>query len=248
MSAELNRLRNLRKLLETMAYDIVNMSIYWKMNNIESDHELGYPSLKEQLDFTTATLFKCDMDEKGLRPVLGVGAVEKATWTYALLYDVCEAKGLVKREHPEDDFKIADAFDNGRFIGWEVCFFETLSQVREYIKRNSQYSNFSIYKGFTKLKSCCWEYCEAYQHFLNGNRVKTEELCFSCILKDFHKVMEQLSDAEEVEVQDFKVADAPTCCEFCDFKDLSRFHEPCHSCNDAMRRNLIRQGQLKIIE
>ena len=109
-----------------------------------------------------------------MKPVVGEGKVEMVHWVFALLYDVSEARGLVKREHPEDGFKIADAFADGRFIGWEVRFFDALDEVEQYIKQHPEYSDYSLYKGFKKLpfkygyyegvKRVCCNWLDYYEH------------------------------------------------------------------------------------
>ena len=151
MQSDMVRWRNLRRLLEAMSYDIVAMEKYWKLNNAEADVPESWPTLQEQLAFADNTFFKCNMNDQVLAPVIGEGSVERVSWQFALLYDVCEARGLVKRDHPEDDFKIVGAFDNKRFIGWEVRFFDALDEVEQYIKQHPEYSDFSLYKGFKKL-------------------------------------------------------------------------------------------------
>jgi len=174
MRSDMAKWRNLRRLLELMSYDIVAIEKYWKLNNAESDVSESWPTLQEQTDFTDSTFFKCYMDRQTLKPVVGEGKVEMVHWVFALLYDVSEARGLVKREHPEDGFKIADAFADGRFIGWEVRFFDALDEVEQYIKQHPEYSDYSLYKGFKKLpfkygyyegvKRVCCNWLDYYEH------------------------------------------------------------------------------------
>lgn len=154
MSIEVERVneRNFRRLLEMLSEDIVAMEIYWKLNNREAEVEYTWPSLAERLRFVEDTLSRCDMDINGMRPVSGRGTVGSIDWIYALLYDVCEARELVKRDGPEEDFQIAAAFTDGRFVGWEVRFFSEAEAAKAYMNSHPEYSSYSLYKKFRKVE------------------------------------------------------------------------------------------------
>jgi len=139
-----------RRLLEAMSEDIVKMEINWKMESPEAEVESVWPTLTMRLAFVESALNHTDWDTEGVRPVEGEGKTVLIRWNWALLFDVCGVRGLVHREHPDDSFDIKDAFFEGRFIGWEVRFFDTFDEVEAFIREHWEYEQISLYHCFRK--------------------------------------------------------------------------------------------------
>lgn len=143
--------RRLRKLLEVLSEDILEMGLFWRTNSVDFEMDPIWPTLKMREEFVESIYFHCDMSESVLSPSANEGVVEDVFWTFALLMDTCEARGLVSRMHPEEDFRVKDAFVGDCFVGWEVRFFQTFSEVEKFVKEHPEYSKYSLYFDYRKL-------------------------------------------------------------------------------------------------
>lgn len=364
--------KDLRRLIELMSKDIVEMSIFWQLNSITGDDELGYPSLSGMLKFVNDSMEHINVDEHGIIPVKDKGFIDYESmdsidwnWKFALLYDVCKARVLCKLNDKEGDYHIEPAYTEGRFIGWEVKFFNTAEEVEQFIKDNPDFDFYSLYTRRRKLpfkfgyydgskkiyctqttynnktntfievdnlykitvqgavdyviaededylaRCCglmvkefetdniayywcpvvietrhktlnanvytfrpeeykfsleyenvevpieekatlCWQYCAAYMDYQIGERVKDEDLCPSCPIRDFQSVLDGLypDDVDPTTMQDIREhCVAPTKCDFCDLTDLTSENYACGgACDTNKRKELLQRGQIRIID
>ena len=96
----------------------------------------------------------------------------------------------------------------------------------------------------------CWEWCETYQQFKEEGRVREKDLCPACPIRDFHAIWKPLA-GENIVTSPLGTGKEWHCgmrCDLCDFKDLTRFEEPCYSCNETLRRRMMTQNQIRIVE
>ena len=95
----------------------------------------------------------------------------------------------------------------------------------------------------------CWEWCEVYGQFKEGERVKEKELCPNCPVRDFQAVLKRLTADVLYDEAPCKDKESPVHdrCALCDFWALTRFEEPCYSCNEAMRRRMLAQNQIRAV-
>lgn len=354
-------LRDIRRLLEVMSEQIVDMSIFWQLNCITGDDELGYPTLSGRLKFVDETLNNCVVTDDGIIPTKDKGSIDTEwNWRFALLYDVCKARVLCKLNNKEGDYHIEPAYYNNRFIGWEVKFFDTAEEVEQFIKDHPDYSSYALYghkkripfkygyydgckkvyctqhtynKNTNTFIECenlykltvqgkvdyvvaedeqfianccgsmvdafetdglsyhwcpvvietrhstknanvytyqpeeydyhiqydevevpveekatlCWQFCVAYMDYQLGERVKDEDLCPSCPIRDFQSVLDGLYPVkvDPTTMQDIKEhCDAPTKCDFCDFNS----EEQNCRCDDEKRKSLLLRKQIRVID
>ena len=95
----------------------------------------------------------------------------------------------------------------------------------------------------------CWEWCNVYQQFKEEGRVRAKDLCPSCPIRDFNAIWRPL--AGESVVSSPLGTETFGCnmrCDLCDFRNAPNDNEPCYSCNDAMRRRMMMQKQIRIFE
>ena len=151
MGTEIMNIRKLSSLLEAISEEVIDREHFWKANSVNYDIGIEGIRLSEQVDFVNKTLFHCNISKDGLVPVEKVGSVTDATWVFALLYDTAFFKKMVKREHPEDDYDVSGAFFEGRFMGWEVKFFQTFEEVEQYIVEHGEYDSFRLFFGTKKV-------------------------------------------------------------------------------------------------
>lgn len=151
MGTEIKNIRKLSLLLEAISEEVIDREHFWKANSVNYDIGVEGIHLSEQLDFVNKTLFHCDLNAEGVVPVEKEGCVTDAIWVFALLYDTCFFKNLVVRSHPEDDFDVSAAFYEGRFMGWEVKFFQTFDEVEQYIVDHGEYTSFRLFHGTKKV-------------------------------------------------------------------------------------------------
>lgn len=151
LGTEVKNIRRLSLLLEAISEEVIDREHFWKANSVNYDIGVEGIHLCEQLDFVNKTLFHCDLNAEGVVPVEKEGCVTDATWTFALLYDTCFFKKLVTRAHPEDDYDVYKAFYEGRFMGWEVKFFQTFDEVEQYIVEHAEYTSFRLFYGTKKV-------------------------------------------------------------------------------------------------
>ena len=144
MGTEIKNIKKLSLLLEAISEEVIDRENFWKANSVNYDIGVEGVCLSEQLDFVNKTLFHCDMDEDGIAPVEKEGCVADASWVFALLYDTAYFKKMVEREHPEDDYDVSGAFYEGRFMGWEVKFFQTFDDVEFFVRKLAHFANFFI--------------------------------------------------------------------------------------------------------
>lgn len=151
LGTEIKNIKKLSLLLEAISEEVIDREHFWKANSVNFDIGVEGIHLSEQLDFVNKTLFHCDLNAEGVVPVEKEGCVTDATWTFALLYDTCFFKKLVTRAHPEDDYDVYKAFYEGRFMGWEVKFFQTFDEVEQYIVEHAEYTSFRLFYGTKKV-------------------------------------------------------------------------------------------------
>ena len=151
LGTEVKNIRRLSLLLEAISEEVIDREHFWKANSVNYDIGVEGIHLCERLDFVNKTLFHCDLNADGVVPVEKEGCVTDATWTFALLYDTCFFKKLVTRAHPEDDYDVYKAFYEGRFMGWEVKFFQTFDEVEQYIVDHGEYMSYRLFYGTKKV-------------------------------------------------------------------------------------------------
>lgn len=151
MGTEIKNIKKLSFLLEAISEEVIDRDHFWKANSTNYDVGAEGIYLSEQLDFVNKTLFHCDMNEDGIAPVEKEGCVSDASWEFALLYDTAYFEKMVEREHPEDDYDVSGAFYEGRFMGWEVKFFQTFDEVEQFIVDHGEYDAFRLFFGTKKV-------------------------------------------------------------------------------------------------
>ena len=151
MGTEVKNIKKLSLLLEAISEEVIDREHFWKANSVNYDIGVEGIHLSEQLDFVNKTLFHCDMNKDGLIPVEKEGSVTDATWVFALLYDTAYCKKMVKRAHPEEDYDVSGAFYKGRFMGWEVKFFQTFDEVEQYIVEHGEFDSYRLFFGTEKV-------------------------------------------------------------------------------------------------
>lgn len=147
----------LKRVLETISDDVLDMVDFWKE---ESTH-----NLVDRLKFVNDALFNCKLENTTLswNDMLQPERVVLPVMPFMLLYDTCLTKDLVHRNHPDDSYDITEAFDNGVFIGWEVRFFQSMQEVEGYIKGYSSHNYFLYFNG----KKVLFKYGVYIDHHIN---------------------------------------------------------------------------------
>lgn len=103
----------------------------------------------------------------------------------------------------------------------------------------------------------CWSSCETFEKFMLGYRVKPSELCDmnerECPICDLFYRYLKYTDAKEYEKAcgaegKEEIIRTSALCKYCDFREQTRFEEPCYHCDESIQGQMLRQGQIKFVE
>lgn len=139
-----------RAFLELIAKDVVDMDFSWRnVNEDDKSGEVFKNSLMAQLAFVYKVIYRTSIRKNVFAPTYG--PMKWRGYTFALLYDICFAEKLIHKDHPEEDFHIQDAYDDGLFVGWQVRFFKNLDQVERFIRKHSEFNSYALYYNGKKI-------------------------------------------------------------------------------------------------
>lgn len=193
--------RVLRDILEVISDDVLKMADFWGNRKPHT--------LNDQIQFVKDTLFNYKIKNNILSwsEEVKQDARIVPAMPFMLLYDICNAKGLVSLSHPDSQYNVTNAFKNGVFIGWELKFFNTMPEVEDFIKEG-KYTSFSLYFNYQKVSF-------KYGYYIEHHIRYVDEITF---LDPFY------DNISFIEVQDiFKIT----------FKDKSNYFL-CHSTTELV--------------
>lgn len=138
--------------LEQISLEIVSMGLYWRCEDFEINTESDptFPSLKWRLEYTEYFAENCKVTSDGIVPCNEIPELFNIKDKYSVVYDAGLTKGLIKRMHPDEPFVTKEAFRGKIYIGWEVKFFGSEEEAREFVDK-TEYGFVAVYKGLDKI-------------------------------------------------------------------------------------------------